>query len=119
VSDTDVVILAGDIHPGIKAIGWIVDQYPEVPEIYVPGNHEYYRHAIPKHTLKLKELANGTHIHRLANDCLLLNKVVFLGCTLWTDFKLFGDPRVAGYFATQYMNDYKRIRVSPSYRKLR
>jgi predicted phosphohydrolase len=119
VSDTDVVILAGDIHPGIKAIGWIVDHYPEVPEIYVPGNHEYYGQAIPKHTLKLKELANGTHIHRLANECPVRDKVVFLGCTLWTDFKLFGDPRVAGYFATQYMNDYKRIRVSPSYRKLR
>jgi hypothetical protein len=45
--------------------------------------------------------------------------VVFLGCTLWTDFELFGNPKVAGYHATQTMTDYKKIRVSPSYRKLR
>ena len=34
---------------------------------------------------------------------------------LWTDFELFGDPRIAGYHATQNMTDYKKIRVSPAY----
>ncbi len=117
-TDADVVLLAGDIHLGVKAIAWIKDTFPEIPVIYVPGNHEYYGQAIPRHTLKLKELAQGSNIHVLDNDSFLLGDVVILGCTLWTDFELFGNPRVAGYFASVGMNDYRKIRVSPDYRKL-
>jgi hypothetical protein len=69
------------------------------------------------HTLKLKQLCQGSHIHVLDNDVLQLGEQVILGCTLWTDFKLFGDPSVAGYFATQEMNDYRSIRLSLGYRK--
>jgi hypothetical protein len=74
---------------------------------------------MPDHTGKLKALANGSNVHVLENDTLVLEQVVFLGCTLWTDFELFGNPRIAGYYATQSMNEYWKIRVSPSYRKLR
>ena len=118
-TEADVVILAGDIHPGVRAIPWIRENFPSELVVFVAGNHEYYGQAIPKHTQKLKELTLGTNIHILENDSLVLDEVVILGCTLWTDFKLLGDPRVAGYFATEQMNDYKYIRVSPSYRKLR
>jgi hypothetical protein len=55
----------------------------------------------------------------LENDKLVIDDVVFLGCTLWTDFKLFGDPRIAGCQASLEMTDYKRIRVSPEFRRLR
>ena len=48
-----------------------------------------------------------------------MDGVTFLGCTLWTDFELFGDPHIAGYEATQKMTDYKKIRVSPTYSRLR
>ncbi len=115
----EVILLAGDIHPGVKAIPWINEVFPAIPVIYVPGNHEYYGQAFPKHLQKFKELTQGTLIHVLDNETLELGGVVFLGCTLWTDFELLGDPRVAGYFATQGMNDFRRIRLSPSYRKLR
>ena len=118
-TDADVVILAGDIHPGVKALPWIAENFLDKPVIYVLGNHEYYGQAIPRLTQKLKELTQGSNIHVLENDSLVLGDVVFLGCTLWTDFGLFGDPRVAGFYATEGMNDYKRIRVSPDYRKLR
>jgi predicted phosphodiesterase len=118
-TNADVVILAGDIHPGVKAIPWIKESFPESQVVYVPGNHEYYGQAIPKHTLKLKETSYGSNIHLLENDHLILGQVVFLGCTLWTDFELFGNPRIAGYYASESMYDYKKIRVSPDYRKLR
>jgi len=39
-TDADVIVLAGDIHVGIKAIDWIKNQTK--PVIYVLGNHEYY-----------------------------------------------------------------------------
>lgn len=104
---------------GKKGIDWANKNFPDKPVFYILGNHEYYGQAWPKHVETLKQLAQGSNIHILENQSLTVNEVVFLGCTLWTDFKLFGDPRIAGYEATQTMTDYKKIRVSPSYRKLR
>ncbi len=118
-TEADVVVLAGDRHVGTKGLEWAKDNFKDEHVIYVLGNHEYYGQALPKLTNKLKELSRGTNIHILENDKLEIDGVVFLGCTLWTDFKLFGDPRIAGYEASQKMTDFKKIRVSPSYRKLR
>jgi hypothetical protein len=64
-------------------------------------------------------MTQGSNVHILEKDTLVMGDVVFLGCTLWTDFELFGNPRVAGYYATQSMTDYRKIRVSSDYRKLR
>jgi Icc-related predicted phosphoesterase len=116
---SDVVVLAGDIHVGKKGIDWAKANFSDKPVIYVLGNHEYYGRAFPKHIDDLKQLVKGTNIHILENDHLVIDGVTFLGCTLWTDFKLFGEPKIAGYQATQSMTDYRRIRVSPQYRKLR
>lgn len=38
---------------------------------------------------------------------------------MWTDFELFGDPKIAGYACQQNMNDFRLIRVDPGYSKLR
>jgi Icc-related predicted phosphoesterase len=116
---SDVVILAGDIHVGKKGVDWAKENFPSKPVIYVLGNHEYYGRAFPKHIDDIKQLVRGTNIHILENDRLVIDGVTFLGCTLWTDFKLFGEPKIAGYRATQAMTDYRRIRVSPQYCKLR
>lgn len=112
--DADVVVLAGDIHVGVKAIPWAKEHFARSTAIYVLGNHEYYRQALPKHIDKLKRLTRASNVHVLENDAVAVADVVFLGCTLWTDFELFGDPRVAGSHATQWMTDYRKIRVNPS-----
>jgi Icc-related predicted phosphoesterase len=118
-SGADLVILAGDIHPGSKGVTWALETFPNSQVVYILGNHEYYGQAYPKHITKLKELTTGTNVHVLENDSYIFNGVVFLGCTFWTDFKLFGDPRIAGYYATQNMTDYRTIRISTTYSRLR
>ncbi|AFY36865.1 metallophosphoesterase [[Leptolyngbya] sp. PCC 7376] len=118
-TNADVVILAGDIHVAKKGIDWAIKTFPNKPVIYVLGNHEYYGRAYPKHIDALKCLAQDTNIHILEKDSLVIDGVTFLGCTLWTNFELFGAPKIAGYEATQVMTDYRKIRVSPQYRKLR
>jgi Icc-related predicted phosphoesterase len=118
-TDADVVVLAGDIHVGKKGLEWALEQFPNKPVVYVLGNHEYYKQAVPRHTEKLRELSSGTNVHILEQDSLILDGVTFMGCTLWTDFQLFGDLRIAGYEADQRMTDYKQIRVSPQFRRLR
>ncbi len=118
-TDADVIILAGDVHIRRNGVGWARDAFPQRPVLYVPGNHEYYGEAIPRHTGKLKALAGETAVQVLESDSIEIGGVLFLGTTLWTDFRLLGDPRLAGYHATQELTDYRRIRISPAFRKLR
>ena len=88
-TDADVVVLAGDIGVGLAGIEWAARRFTETPVIYVPGNHEFYDHDIGlTNELKVTAPAN---IHVLNNDKLEFDGVRFLGCTLWTDFKLYGE----------------------------
>lgn len=93
--ESDVVVLAGDIHTKTQGIQWALENITDKPVIYVLGNHEYYGKTYPKLIDTAKELAKGSNVHVLENEVLTLGGVNFLGCTLWTDFELFGDPRIA------------------------
>ena len=109
-TDADVVILAGDIGVGREGLDWAADRFPDRPVIYVPGNHEFYRHDLAL-TGELKSRAPD-HIHVLNDDQVIIGGVRFLGCILWTDFALFGgaDQFFAMQTARQRMNDYLLIR---------
>ncbi len=118
-TDADVVILAGDTHLGVKGVRWAQEHFPNQPVLYILGNHEYYGQAYPKLLEELKNQTRGSNIHILENDTFTIEDTTFVGCTLWTDFALFGDARVAGIEATRIMSDYKKIRISPQFSKLR
>ncbi|MEM6513538.1 MAG: metallophosphoesterase [Pseudomonadota bacterium] len=118
-TDADVIVLAGDIHVGRKGLDWALEQFPDKPVIYVLGNHEYYGKAVPKLTNELQKIAANTNVHLLERSSVEIDGVTFLGSTLWTDFELFGDPRIAGFEAQQKMTDFKKIRVSPRFSRLR
>ncbi len=64
-TDADVVVLAGDIGVGTGGIEWAAGQFPDVPVVYVPGNHEFYGHDIGT-TDRLQAAAPGD-IHVLDN----------------------------------------------------
>jgi Icc-related predicted phosphoesterase len=118
-TDADIVILAGDIHLGQGGFKWALENITDKKVIYVLGNHEFYREATPQLISKLKQLSKGTHIYVLENEAVSINGVRFLGCTLWTDFQLYGDIDVAIAAAQLKMNDFQRIRVSPQYHKIK
>lgn len=118
-ADADVVVLAGDIHVGDRGVKWALEQITDKPVIYVLGNHEYYRKTYPKLVNNLKEITKDTHVHVLENDVITIAGINFFGATLWTDFELFGDPRIAGHHCMQLMSDFKKIRRMPSYSKIR
>jgi len=118
-SDSDVVVLAGDIHIKNKGVSWAIENIKDKPVLYVLGNHEFYGSAYPKLVHYLKDIAKGTNIHILEKDTVTIDGVNFFGCTLWTDFDLFGDARITGYECQQVMTDFKKIRLSPKYSKLR
>jgi predicted phosphodiesterase len=118
-TDADVVVLAGDIHIGRNGRAWIRQTFRDKPVVYVLGNHEYYRNAIPVLTDNLQRESEGSHIHLLERSIVEIGDFTFLGCTLWTDFKFGGNPEAAKAAAEDTMSDYKLIRVSPEYRRLR
>ena len=110
--DCDVVILAGDLARPQQAMAWAT-QF-SVPVIYVPGNHEYYGGSLSGTLANLRELARGSQVHVLERDELRLGGVRFLGCTLWTDFRLQATEaeRVASMtMASEMIRDFSRIRL--------
>lgn len=119
VNDADVLILAGDIHVKEKGIKWLLESGVEIPVLYVLGNHEYYGASYPTLIEKMRELCSQTNIRVMENDSIKIDEINFFGCTLWTDFELFGNARIAGYHCQQIMNDYKKIRRLPNYSKMR
>ncbi len=67
-TNADVVVLAGDIHLGPKGCEWARKQFPDKPVIYVPGNHEYYKHSLPELVETLKAEMDGSNVCVLEND---------------------------------------------------
>lgn len=122
-SQPDVVILAGDIHTGAQAIPWAAEMFAGIPVLYVHGNHEGYGHKLEQAQRAIEEACHlTTHIHFLHCKEWYLEDVRFLGATLWTDFKLFGDAKrvIAMNEVQNDMNDYHRIRLeSRDYQKMR
>ncbi len=115
----DVVVLAGDVGVGVRGLEWARARWPKTPVVYVAGNHEYYGDALPRLTEKLRGRAGEAGVHFLERAAVEIQGVRFLGCTLWSDFRLTGDPVVARATAAQVMADYRKIRVSPEYRRVR
>ena len=106
----DAVVLAGDIGVGPGGLAWIASRFNHSrPLIYVPGNHEYYRHDLSL-CGKLIELA-PPHVHVLNNRAFTIGNVRFLGATLWTDFLLYGEAgrQTAMALAGQWMNDFELV----------
>jgi len=123
ISQPDVVILAGDIDTGDKAVAWANRTFCKIPILYIAGNHEAYGKNLEDvcGDIKVACLA-AENVHFLQCGEFVLGNTRFLGTTLWTDFKLFGDDtRVAAMReAESMMNDYHRIRLAGAgYRKLR
>jgi len=117
-SDADIVVLAGDIHTKNRGVEWAIKHF-DIPVLYVLGNHEAYGKTIPKYFQEIKSLAKDTNVTILENDMVTINGVNFFGCTLWTDFEIITEPRIAGYECQQVMTDYKKIKRLPSYSKVR
>lgn len=129
----DVLILAGDImvaqplrdHPVVDAsapklgknqkaavrfrdfLRRVSSEFPRV--VYVAGNHEFYHGKWEQTVAILKEeCAKYPNISYLERDSVVIDDVVFVGGTLWTDVNK-GDP-IAMYSLPAVLNDYKVIR---------
>ncbi|MDB6175560.1 MAG: metallophosphoesterase [Chthoniobacteraceae bacterium] len=113
----DCVVIAGDVSTKHHGLDWILRRFPELPVIYICGNHEFYGDKLPRLTDRLRDKARGTNVHFLENDSVTIGGVHFFGCTLWTDMALHGDRMAGAAEANSVMNDYKRVRNSAQFYK--
>ncbi len=109
--DVDVVVLAGDIHQGGQGIQWAQRHFSKKEVIYVMGNHEFYGCDVQYLVQCCQAEARGANIHLLENQSVQIRGVTFLGCTLWTDFKLWPKLAEAMAAANDYINDFRLIRA--------
>jgi len=122
----DVLILGGDIlcarhfkkDGNLKKVyndflKKCVDNFDWV--LYLAGNHEAYGYNYEGTWDVLKEnLPEG--IHLMENSVVKIADWVFLGATLWTDFR--NENALEMMEAQNCMNDYKTIRIGSNYRKM-
>ena len=115
----DLVVLAGDIGVGVKGIRWAKDTFRDREVVYVLGNHEFYGNDFVGLVDYAKNYAAGSNVNVLECDSIEIDGLRILGCSLWTDFKLFGADRQGEMmrFAQAYMSDYVDIH-SPRGRRL-
>lgn len=120
VLPVDLVILAGDVHTDGRAIQWAAETFG-CRVLYVAGNHDYYGGHLDKTLKKMREAAaaTGGQVTFLERESVVIDGVRFLGATAWTDFSLHGNRIFSGQDAENSMTDYKAIRATSRFRRLR
>ncbi len=109
LADAELLLLAGDLNVGLDAVATARQLIEQRPACVVAGNHEYYHHSyvvtLSSLIAQLPEFLNcrvfATVIGGVA--------VRVIGCTLWTDFNLFGQPALALLDAQNSLNDFRLI----------
>jgi predicted phosphodiesterase len=115
-ADVDVLVLAGDISRPERAMEWA--RATPVPTVYVAGNHEFYGSDLVTTYKALEEGAAGSKVRVLERKEWVYGNVRFLGCTLWSDFRLADSEegrRDAVEQGIKFTHDYTRIRLSPDF----
>lgn len=89
MKNADVIVLAGDIAQGMAGLEWAAKQ--DKPVVYVNGNHEYDYNDVITLEQEMRDFCKvHPNVHFLQEDQWVYGNVRFLGCTLWTDFELYG-----------------------------
>lgn len=107
--EADVIVLAGDIGYHIDGMRWARRRFKNKEIVMVAGNHEFYENDISV-VNKMRLAADYLNIHFLEKSSAVIDGVRFLGTTLWTDLRHYGNSEVN--LAKSYLNDYRCINAA-------
>lgn len=128
-ADEDLIILAGDIGINTAGIAFAnkLAAGLDKPVLIIAGNHEFYHDpfrrlysSVAPHSWEstldnIRKIAGHTDKVEKGAATFLENTVVeyqgvrFIGATMWTDMKLFGDDPLVPFLVSRSMNDYRVI----------
>lgn len=113
--DFDLAVFAGDMgQPISSAVAWMAQQRSGAlrgaRSIYVPGNHEFYGFELKRSLAEGRVAASAAGIDLLSRNSVVVEGVRFIGCVLWTDYRLHGTPKPSMVFAGETLNDHRLIR---------
>ena len=110
----NVVALAGDILTEHYGLAWARRAFPDTPIVYVLGNHEFYNAHYETVLERSRKEAARLDVDLLECNEVVINRVRFLGTTLWTDFEIDEPspdlPSFALWYANQNMADFRLTR---------
>lgn len=114
LKDVDVLCACGDIDEGLMGAIWllkVLNCFPHLHAVYVPGNHEFYNHQMEALYRDWDRLSStNPRLHILGTPSTTKCKieyVTFIGTTMWTDFNK-QNMNVMNE-AQRRMNDYRCI----------
>jgi len=120
VGPVDLVVLAGDIHNGLRGVVYAdqLARYLQAPVVMVAGNHEFYHqqmdrllpafgHAAEKTAGRVNFLENG-----VARFDIKGRRLNVFGATLWTDYALHDTRDASMQAALMRMNDHRFIMLN-------
>lgn len=111
----DIVLLSGDIGLGAAGIEWALDFFPKDKKIiFIPGNHEYYKHIYQATQLRFQQMARDSHDRLVVLDpgFIELGDWTLIGATLWSALRA-KDQEYMGHYAERNIADFHVIRCDP------
>jgi len=113
--DADLCVLAGDIHCHTHSADVAIDinRRYGIPVVLVAGNHEHYGAELTSSIDQLRlSCGRNKNVHFLENDTAIINGTRFLGCTLWTNFSVFGTHLARKFMrrTSHFIQDFSTIR---------
>jgi predicted phosphodiesterase len=109
----DVCVCAGDFN----RLEWAVEQLASGDlgngtTIYVPGNHDFCRAESMEGAERVAaEKVKGSSVFLANPDEYVFKGTRFLGCTMWTDYELYGNQMASMGHAGNGMMDHRLIKT--------
>ena len=120
LTDTDTfTVICGDIGAYFNKTSRWLNRYIK-NGVFVAGNHIVYNES--KHSLQYflhqyeKHYPLDANLSFLNNSYKVIDDVVFVGGTLWTDYKVLdkNNPDLYMWYATRSLNDYRFGKINTS-----
>ena len=107
----DILVIAGDLSAELSMLdGFFRNLDPDIPVVYVLGNHEYEGQRLCQLPDKIREVTDGyPQVHLLIDQAVEIKGVRFLGSTLWSDFSSGGTQMQSKKWAVQNVVDFSYI----------
>ena len=112
-TDCDLIVLAGDIGNGLWGIEWAIRQSQKLkkPIFFIFGNHDYYYNDLSVLD-EAKDYVKNTNVRVLEKDVIEFEGYNIAGCSLWTDYQLYGltGKVLSMHTAPKFMADHSQIK---------